>query len=112
MSRLLFNYNDVLVEEPQYPLNFGETQAQKDLEEFKETLIEAFNDDAVFEQRTCEVLERVESRGNKGKLASEDMDSLKFVRLADSFSELVDFCDYSEPTDAVELKQLARERRL
>ena len=34
------------------------------------------------------------------------------VRLADSFKDLVDICDYSEPTDAVELKQLVRERRL
>ena len=56
--------------------------------------------------------ERVESRGSKGESTK---DSLKFpnsVRLADSFKDLVDICDYSEPTDAVELKQLARERRL
>lgn len=79
MSRMLFNYNDILVEDPQLHVNFGEAQAQKDLEEFKETLIESFNnEDAVFEQRTREALERVESRGIKGKPASEflkEMDS-------------------------------------
>lgn len=72
MSRMLFNYNDILVEDPQSPLNFGETQAQKDLEEFKENLIEAFNnEDTIFEKRTREALERVESRGIKGKPANE-----------------------------------------
>lgn len=115
MSRLLLNYSDVLVERPQDSLNFGEIQAQKDLEEFKENLIESFNEGTVSEQITCESLERVESKGIKDKFISGDRDSLKYpnpVKLADSFKELVDICDYSEPTDAVELKQLARERRL
>lgn len=108
MSRMLFEYNDILVEE-QHQSHFGETQAQKDLEEFKETLIEVFNnDDAVFQQRTRESLERVESREIKRKSLKKSNP----IRLADSFKELVDICDYSEPTDAVELKQLARERRL
>lgn len=112
MTRMLFNYNDVLVEETQSPLEFGEIHAQKDLESFKKNLIESFNDDSIFKQRTHKTLERVESRGSKGESTK---DSLKFpnsVRLADSFKDLVDICDYSEPTDAVELKQLARERRL
>ena len=45
LNKLLFNYNDILVEEPQLPLDFGETQAQKDLSQFKENLINVFNDD-------------------------------------------------------------------
>ena len=47
------------------------------------------------------------------EILSEGLDNYhNTVRLADSFKELVDICDYSEPTDAVGLKQLVRERRL
>ena len=47
------------------------------------------------------------------EILSESLDNYhNTVRLADSFKDLVDICDYSEPTDAVELKQLVRERRL
>ena len=43
MNKLLFSYNDILVEEPRLPVDFGETQAQKDLNQFKENLIHVFN---------------------------------------------------------------------
>lgn len=77
MNKLLFNYNDILVEESQLPLDFGETQAQKDLEQFKENLIDAFNnDDDVFEKRTREALARVESSDNKGMSKSQFLDEL------------------------------------
>lgn len=81
MGRLVFNHNDILVEEPRLPSDFGETQAQKDLNQFEKNLIEIFNsddEDLVFEQRTREALDRVEARGSKGVPASqflEEMDS-------------------------------------
>ena len=37
---------------------------------------------------------------------------IKMVRLSDSFEELIGFCDYPEPSDAVELKHWAYERGL
>ena len=78
MKRLLRTYNDILIEEtPHLPLDFGETQAQKDLNQFKENLIDAFNsDDDVFEKRTCEALKRVESRGIKGVPARQFLKEL------------------------------------
>ena len=47
------------------------------------------------------------------EILSEGLDNYSnHVKLADSFKDLVDICDYNEPSDAVELKQLTRERRL
>lgn len=71
-------------------------------------------EDIIFEQRTREALERVEKREFKSNSTNE-LDSNQdnnMVRLADVFHELVDICDYPEVTDAVELKHMARERRL
>ena len=77
MSRLLFNHNDILVEESSLPLDFGETQAQKDLNQFKEDLIEVFNsDDDVFEKRTREALARVESSDDVGMSKNQFLDEL------------------------------------
>lgn len=76
MNKLLFNYNDILVEESRLPLDFGETQAQKDLNQFKENLIDSFNDDGVFEERTREALARVESSDEKGMSKSQFLDEL------------------------------------
>lgn len=80
MSRLLQARNDILVEEiHEIPINFGETQAQKDLNQFEKNLIDIFNiddEDLVFEQRTREALERVESRGIKGMTKSQFLDEL------------------------------------
>jgi uncharacterized protein YpuA (DUF1002 family) len=79
MSRLLFNHNDILVEEQRLPLDFGETQAQKDLNQFEENLVEIFNsddEDLIFEQRTREALDRVEARGIKGVPASQFLEEL------------------------------------
>ena len=46
-------------------------------------------------------------------LLEESLNSTpKMVRLADSFEELIGICDYPESTNANELKQLSRERRL
>ena len=56
MKRLLFARNNILVEEtPQLPLNLGEIQAQKDLNQFKENLINAFNDDSFVDETTSEL---------------------------------------------------------
>ena len=79
MSRLLLNPNDILVEEQGLPLDFGETQAQKDLNQFEENLVEIFNsndEDLIFEQRTREALDRVEARGIKGVPASQFLEEL------------------------------------
>jgi len=77
MSRLLQVRNDILVEEPRLPIDLGRTQAQKDLNQFEKNLIELFNnDDLIFEQRTREALERVESRGIKGMTESQFLDEL------------------------------------
>lgn len=79
MSRLLQVRNDILVEEPRLPIDLGRTQAQKDLNQFEKNLIELFNsdeNDLVFEQRTREALERVESRGIKGMTESQFLDEL------------------------------------
>lgn len=77
MNKLLFNYNDILVEESRLPLDFGETQAQKDLNHFKENLIAVFNsDDDVFERRTREALARVESSDDVGMSKSQFLDEL------------------------------------
>lgn len=77
MDKLLFNYNDILVEESSLPLDFGETQAQKDLNQFKEDLIEVFNsDDDVFEKRTREALARVESSDDVGMSKNQFLDEL------------------------------------
>ena len=79
MSRLLFNHNDILVEERGLPLDFGETQAQKDLNQFEKNLVEIFNsddEDLIFEQRTREALDRVEARGIKGVPASQFLKEL------------------------------------
>ena len=77
MSKLLFNYDDILVEESRLPLNFDQTQAQKDLNQFKENLIDAFNsDDAIFEKRTRDALARVESSDDEGMSKSQFLDEL------------------------------------
>lgn len=77
MNKLLFNYDDILVEESRLPLDFGQTQAQKDLNQFKENLIDAFNsDDAIFEKRTRDALARVESSDDEGMSKSQFLDEL------------------------------------
>ena len=79
MKRILSVKNGILIEEtPMFPADFGKNQAKKDLKEFKEKLIDAFNsdDDVVFEKRTREALERVESRDEKGMSKSEFLEEL------------------------------------
>ena len=79
MKRILSVKNGILIEEtPMFPADFGKKQAKKDLKEFKEKLIDAFNsdDDVVFEKRTREALERVESRDEKGMSKSEFLEEL------------------------------------
>ncbi|MBR0271428.1 MAG: hypothetical protein IJQ68_05480 [Methanobrevibacter sp.] len=80
MNRILQARNDILVEEVhEIPMDFGKTQAQKDLNQFEENLIELFNsdeEDLIFEQRTREALERVENRGIKGMTESQFLDEL------------------------------------
>ncbi len=77
MNKLLFSYNDILVEDSRLPVDFGETQAQKDLNQFKENLIDVFNsDDDVFEKRTREALARVESSDDRGMSKSQFLDEL------------------------------------
>lgn len=73
MRKILPFKNGILIEETSmFPADFGKNQAQKDLKEFEEKLIDAFNsDDAVFEQRTREALESVESKDEKGMSKSE-----------------------------------------
>ena len=45
MNKLLFNYNDIFAGDSRLPVDFGETQAQKDLNQFKKNLIDVFNSD-------------------------------------------------------------------
>ena len=75
MSKL-FNYNDILVGESQLPSDFGETQAQKDLEKFKEKLIDAFNEDEVSDE-FIEELDEISSEMRDGKsIKFKDVDEL------------------------------------
>lgn len=77
MKKLVLTRNNILVEDfPQLPLNFGDIQAQKDLEKFKKNLIETFNDDEIFEKRTREALARVEYSDVKGMSESQFLDEL------------------------------------
>lgn len=80
MNRILKTKNDILVEEiREIPADFGENQAKKDIDKFEENLIEIFNnneEDLIFEKRTREALERVESRGIKGMTKSQFLNEL------------------------------------
>ncbi|WP_296890592.1 hypothetical protein [uncultured Methanobrevibacter sp.] len=80
MNRILKTKNDILVEEiREIPADFGENQAKKDIDKFEENLIEIFNnneEDLIFEKRTLEALERVESRSIKGMTKSQFLNEL------------------------------------
>ena len=70
-----------------------------------------------------EIFKKLESKSRETGVACDDivneilnvgLDTYpgELVRLADSFEGLVDICDYPEPTDAVELKHMSREKQL
>lgn len=71
MSRLLQVRNDILVEEVhEVPINFGEDQAQKDLNQFEKNLIEIFNrDDCEEYHQFLEELDELHSKVESGDLS-------------------------------------------
>lgn len=70
MKKLLFARNNILVEEtPQVPLNFGEIQAKKDLESFRDNLIKTFNDDCEKYEEFLDDLIDIDAKIQSGDLS-------------------------------------------